>query len=171
MKLQYIQTFTMNVQCTYMFYSLFESLRDFPNFVLKSPRPGELSFLFLKIPCHSIFCLKETVSRDFQPIVLLKRFHLGPYEQAKTVWQTFSYCEDIQSQSSKIACPRSQRLLRPMNFSLDTNVLIFLNYCFWVCKHTQVPFSPDSSFKICEKPSMKFESVCVVLSEANIMFA
>ena len=36
------------------------------------------------------------------------------------------------------------------NFSLDTNVFIFLNYCFWVCKHTQEPFSADCSFKICD---------------------
>ena len=33
----------------------------------------------------------------------------------------------------------------------------YLNYCYWVCKHTQVLFSPDCFFKICEKPS-KFSS-------------
>ena len=39
------------------------------------------------------------------------------------------------------------------NFSLDTAVFKFLNYCYWMCKHTQISFLPDSSFNIWEKPS------------------
>ena len=51
------------------------------------------------------------------------------------------------------------------NFSFDTDVFIFLNYCYWVCKYTQENlFSPDCSFKICEKPSKFSKSVCLVLS-------
>ena len=26
------------------------------------------------------------------------------------------------------------------NFSIATAVFIFLNYCYWMCKHTQIPF-------------------------------
>ena len=70
--------------------------------------------------------------------------------------------EDIRTKNSKAACPRSQRLSRHANFSLDTDVFIFLSYCYWVCKHTQVPFSPVYSFYICEKPLKFSESVQVV---------
>ena len=41
---------------------------------------------------------------------------------------------------------------------------ILFNYRYWVCKHTQVLFSPDCSFKICKKPSKFSESIRVVLS-------
>ena len=41
---------------------------------------------------------------------------------------------------------------------------ILFNYCYWVCKHTQVLFLPDCSFKICKKPSKFSESIRVVLS-------
>ena len=37
----------------------------------------------------------------------------------------FGFHKDIRSQSSKIACPRSQQLRGHTNFSLDTNVFIF----------------------------------------------
>ena len=52
----------------------------------------------------------------------------------KRFCELFRFREDIRSQSSKITCPRSQRLRRHSNFSLDTNIFIFLNYCYWVCK-------------------------------------
>ena len=43
--------------------------------------------------------------------------------------ELFCFCEDIRSQSSKIASLRSQRLCKQELFSLDIEVLIFLNYC------------------------------------------
>ena len=100
--------------CTYMFYSLFESLRDFPNFVLKSPRPGELSFLFLKIQCHSIFCLQchEIFNQ------LLKRF-----QNRKS---HVHYC--------KSTTPRTRE------FFFRYGCFNILKLLLWVCKHTQVPF-------------------------------
>ena len=59
----------------------------------------------------------------------------------------------IWSQSSKIPCPRNQQLQGHSIFSLGLS-----NNCYWVClyrmfKHTQVPFLPECSFKICERPS------------------
>ena len=39
---------------------------------------------------------------------------------------------------------------------------MFLNYCYWICKHTQVFFLPDCSYKICEKPTKSAICVCVV---------
>ena len=80
--------------------------------------------------------LKGTGSRDFWHIFLL-RFYMG------LIW----------SQSSKIPCPRNQQLQGHSIFSLGLS-----NNCYWVClyrmfKHTQVPFLPECSFKICERPS------------------
>ena len=76
----------------------------------------------------------------------------------------FCFRGDIQSLRSKIKSLRSQRLRGHTNFSLDMEVFIFLNYCCWNGEHTQVPFLPDYSFKICEKPLKLSECVCVVLS-------
>ena len=44
--------------------------------------------------------LKGTVSRDFQQLFLIKKIHWAPYEQTKTVLQTFSF---LQSYSQKFA--------------------------------------------------------------------
>ena len=77
-----------------------------------------------------VFTIKDNVTRDFLLIFLHKTL----------------------SQSSKVASLCSQRLSGHAIFSVDMDVFIFLNYCYWVCEHTQVPFSPDCSFKICEKP-------------------
>ena len=79
---------------------------------------------FFKGPCHEIFdhymfCLKDQT--------------WAPYEQAKKVLQTFSF-----SQGSKISCLHICSLLRHANLSFDKGVSIFLNYCYWVCKHIQV---------------------------------
>ena len=51
----------------------------------------------------------------------------------------FRYQEDIPLQSSKMCV----RVVNDTNFSLDWDIFIFFNYCYWVCKHTQVPFLPN----------------------------
>ena len=70
-----------------------------------------------------------------------------------------SFRKDFQAKSSKITCPHSCWRHGHTIFSLDKKVFIFLNYCYWVYKHTQVHFLPDCSFKICEKPT-KFSRKC-----------
>ena len=37
---------------------------------------------------------------------------------------------------------------RHLNFSFDTAVFKFFNYCYWMCKQTQISFLPDCSFKV-----------------------
>ena len=69
------------------------------------------------------------MSRDFRPLFF-------PKWTGNKGFANFFVFAKIQSQSSKIACPRSQRLCVHTNFSLDTDVLIFLNYCYWMYKHT-----------------------------------
>ena len=66
--------------------------------------------------------------------------------------ELFRFREYIQSQSS---------IIHP-NCSSDTAVFKFLNYCYWMSKHTQIPFFPDCS-KICEKSSTFSKIVCVVI--------
>ena len=48
---------------------------------------------------------------------LLKDSIRAPYEQAKRFRELFRFREDIRSLSSKIACPRGQRLRKGANFS------------------------------------------------------
>ena len=74
----------------------------------------------------------------------------------------FRFLEDIRSQSLKMASLRSQGLYEQTNFSLDTDIFIFLNIAFGCINTPKYLFSPDCSFKIFEKPS-KFsqnEKVC-----------
>ena len=52
----------------------------------------------------------------------------------------FRFRGDIRWQRSKILCLCSQRLRGHPNFSLDTAFFKFLNYCYWMCEHTQIPF-------------------------------
>ena len=65
--------------------------------------------------------LKGTVSQYFWPVFLLKRFDLGPYEQAKTVWlwlsshrvSVINYYLDImpaKSMTTQTLCQHSQQL-------------------------------------------------------------
>ena len=54
-------------------------------------------------------------------------------EQKKTVLLNISYREDIRS-----------TIRRHAIFSFYT-FFIFLNYCYWMCEHIQVPFSHDCS--------------------------
>ena len=54
------------------------------------------------------------------------------------VLKDFCFCEDIQSHSSKIARPRSRRLLDRYIFLQIWRFSYFLNYCYQVCKHTHI---------------------------------
>ena len=76
------------------------------------------------------------------------------------------FCEDIRSHSLKIVCPRSQQLREHANFSSDTEIFIFLNYCYYRCVYKpKYLFSPVCSFEICEKPlefSKNFHVIFVV---------
>ena len=94
--------------------------------------------------CKDIFrngnTFKGQCLEIFDHFVGLKDSTYAPYEQTKRFRDLFRFREDIRSQRSKIWCPGSQRLRRHPNFSLDTAVFKFLNYCYWMCKHTQIPF-------------------------------
>ena len=63
--------------------------------------------------------------------------------------------QDIQSLSSLLACNEDPK------FSLDRQVFLFLNYCSWVCKHTEMSsvFSPDYSFKTSVRSLQSFPKV------------
>ena len=62
----------------------------------------------------------------------LKRFDLGPHmNRQKRCCKIFRFRKAIKLQSLKIMCPSSRSI-----FSLDEEVFMFLNYCYWVCKHT-----------------------------------
>ena len=67
----------------------------------------------------------------------------------------FCYREDIRLQVRKS---------RGHSFSLDTEVLIFLNYCYWVFKHTQIPFCLIVSIKTVRSLQRFSESVRVVFA-------
>ena len=84
---------------------------------------GLTTFFFsLKGQCHKIFdhyfCLKYSI--------------WASYEQGKTVSRRYSIAK-FQNRVSLTTTPTPK-------FSLDTNGFIFLNYCYWVCKHTYKPF-------------------------------
>ena len=86
-------------------------------------------------------------------------------DRLKRFCDLFRFREDIRLQSSKLACQRSRRL-RGHGFLALGKVrlkIIFLNYCYWVHKHTHILFSPDCLFKVCEKPSKFAVGVRVVI--------
>ena len=85
---------------------------------------------YLKGQCHEIF----------DHFWGLKDSTWAPYDQAKTSCENFRFRGDIQSQRLKIGFPHSQRLRGHLIFSLYTEIFIFLNYCYWICKHIQIPF-------------------------------
>ena len=119
-------------------------------------------------PAHNNYLIGQC-HEIFAHCFLLKRFELatGPHmNRRKRFYELFRFREDIRSQSSKITCLRSLWLCAcgQAHFTLDMDVFILLNYCYWVCIHTHVPFLPDCTFKICEKPSKFYENVWVVLS-------
>ena len=135
----------------------------------------------LKQICYSakskpyyIWKLKGTVSRDYRPFFGLKYLLWAPYEQAKMVLRTFfSSREDMKSQSSKFKnqCRLSQRLRRHLNFSFDTNVFIFWNYCYGFVNTSKNLFSSDWSFKIFVKHSKFSKRVSVIHNYANTVSA
>ena len=71
--------------------------------------------------------------------------------------ELFRFCENIRSQGSKNEYAETQ-------FFLDTEVLIFKIIAVGFENTPKYLFSPECSFKICEKPSMFSESVRVVFS-------
>ena len=102
------------------------------------------------------------MSRDFRPFFGLKDLTWAPYEQAKTVLWAFSFSRRYSIAKFKI-CVYAYTMWTRKCFSRYGCFILF-NYCYWVCKHTQVLFSPDCSFKIWKKPSKFSESIRVVLS-------
>ena len=79
-----------------------------------------------KFPINFVkFCIKFLKYSQKFSNIFSKSKNLGPYEQAKTVWWTFSF-----SQRYLIDCPCSQLLCGHTIFSLDTEVFIFLNYYY-----------------------------------------
>ena len=98
---------------------------------------------YLKGQCHKIF-------GTFLP---------NPIWTGKTGSRTFCFREDIRSQSSKIACPRSQRRSGQAIFFRQGD-FIFFNHCYWIA--IGIPLSHSCSFKICEKPSKMSGSARVV---------
>ena len=79
--------------------------------------------------------------------------------------ELFHFREDMQAQSSIIACPRSQRQCWQAIFSLDTEIF-FLNYCYY-CKcvnASKLLFCLIVPLRSEKKPSKFSKSVHVVLS-------
>ena len=106
----------------------------------------------LKRQCHEIF-----------DISLLKRFDPGPnMNRRKQFCKLFCFREDIRSQRLKISCLCSKRAIG------------FVNTPKYI-------FSPDCSFKICEKPSsfqkcprsrrLRRHRVCLVKDYADAQFS
>ena len=118
----------------------------------------------LKEQCHHIFaffCLKDST----------KRFR-----------EHFRFRKDIRLQSLKILSPCSQRQRRHAIFFVkgksffiaDTDVFICLKYCYWVCKHNQVPFftwlflyNLWEALKVCKKCPRSLVRVRVVVDYAD----
>ena len=96
------------------------------------------------------FCLFGGRRLDVEPLwdlfksypFLLKRFEAAKYEQAKTVSRTFSFSRRYLMAKfvNRVYSTHSQRLRGQANFSLNTDIFNFFDYCYWMCKHTQVPF-------------------------------
>ena len=117
----------------------------------------------------NIFVKNEKMSQNHFCLFIwglgwLKRFDLGPHMKRQKRWcKIFRFRKAIKLQSLKIMCPSSRSI-----FSLDEEVFMFLNYCYWVCKHTQVlnQLGPYYSLKICEKSFQKCSRshccVCIV---------
>ena len=88
------------------------------------------------------------MSQDFRTLFLaLKNSNWAPYEQVKTVYVTFLFLQRYLIQKFKIwkSCPLSQQLCGQEILALGNP--FFSNYCYYICQHTQVPFSLDYSFK------------------------
>ena len=122
------------------------------------------------------------MSRDFWTFFGLKDSTWTLNERQKRFHEIFQFHGDIRSQSAKIGCPRGPRT--PI-FSSDTEMFLFLNYCYWMCVNTyKCFFLTDCSFKICEKPSKfskclrshwlrwpRWHGVCIVVDYADTRFS
>ena len=107
---------------------------------------------------------RDSVTR-FSIIFLWKYSTWAPHEQAKTVSQTFLFSQRLQSK--KIACQHCQWLRRHAIFSLGKGVLYLYRIAIGYLNTPKYLFSPDCSFKICEKPSKFSKSVSIVIDHAG----
>ena len=91
--------------------------------------------VFDKSQCHEIF----------DNFFGLKDSTCAPYEQAKTVSQIFSFFAkifDLKVRKSRVPVVKDYWTTRTSKFFFRYGRFhIFkLQYCYWVCKHTHVPF-------------------------------
>ena len=116
--------------------------------------------------CKSILGQEITCSNRsfeiFDHFFVLKDSIWPHMNRQKRFSETSRFRGDIRSQSSKIGCPRSQRLRRhPMFFIRYGDFHIFK---LLLSKYL---FLPDCSLQICEKPSKFSKSVHVVVDYAD----
>ena len=77
--------------------------------------------------------------------------HCGPFmNNQKRLSELFRFHEDIYRKVRKSRVRVFVHYKDMTCFLYVMGVFIFFKFCYWVCKHTQVPFLPDCSFKICE---------------------
>ena len=74
-------------------------------------------------------------SHKISTIFLFKASTSARYEQEKTVSWIFSFSQKFENR-----CLRSQRLHWHAITFLDTEIFIFWNYFYWMCKCTQITF-------------------------------
>ena len=70
------------------------------------------------------------MSRDFRSFFAYKIRHEAHVNRQKRFCEFSCFHEDVRLQSSKIACPRSHLLRGQAIFSFDTDIFLFLNYCY-----------------------------------------
>ena len=108
--------------------------------------------------------LKGTVSRDFRPFFYLKfrPSHLGPIWIVKNGFANFfvfAKIFDCKVRKSGVRIVNTRRT-RNFFFTVDMDIFIFLNYCYWMCKHTCIPlvhsFAPVPLVR-------SFEPIAIVL--------
>ena len=82
---------------------------------------------------------KGTVSRDFRPLFFFhKKLQIGPHMNRKNCFTNFFVFVKIFDCKIRKSRKRSRWLRK--HFSSGERIFIFLNNCYWVCKHTHVPF-------------------------------
>ena len=94
--------------------------------------------------------------------------HCGPFmNNQKRLSELFRFHEDIYRKVRKSRVRVFVHYKDMTCFLYVMGVFIFFKFCYWVCKHTQVPFLPDCSFKICEKFSKISNYIFVSLCYAD----
>ena len=88
--------------------------------------------------CHPLYTIHTLTL--YSSLINFIMINFSSMRLVKNQQHLFSRRYSIRLQSSNIACSSSQQLRGHANLSLDTDIYIFLNYCYWVCKHTQIPF-------------------------------